>query len=384
MDFNFTEDQSAIRELAYQIFTDRATDEFLLNFSRSGDTYDSGLWTTLAEQGLLGIAVPEAAGGSGLGLTELCLILEEQGRRVAPVPLFSSLVLGGLPIAEFGTEQQQQHWLTELASGQSKFSAAIADVGMSSALSTSVSATRDSDGSWTLSGTKAMVPDGAVADYIVVPAVTGDDESTFFVVSTALAGVSLTPVEIGISGERAAHLELNGVHVSGDALLGVQGQGDEIIDWLEQRANIAHCAQQVGVTEEAMKRTAEYVSERNQFGIPLGSFQALAMRMADSYIDVEAIRTTYWLALWCLSNGKEARAEVRAAKWWACDASHRVVCTAQHLHGGMGADVEYPIHRFYLLAKQISYSLGNAGQQLEKLGQLLAADRNLGFRSLEV
>ena len=133
-----------------------------------------------------------------------------------------------------------------------------------------------------------------------------------------------------------------------------------------------------------MRRTAAYLGEREQFGVPLGSFQALAMRMADSYIDVEAIRSTYWLALWRLSEGLDARAEIRVAKWWACDAAHRVVLTAQHLHGGIGADVEYPIHRFFLLAKQISYSLGNGSQQLEQLGQLLAADDSLGFRALEV
>jgi alkylation response protein AidB-like acyl-CoA dehydrogenase len=154
--------------------------------------------------------------------------------------------------------------------------------------------------------------------------------------------------------------------------------------WIEERANVCHCALQLGVTESAMQRTAAYLGERKQFGVPLGSFQALAMRMADSYIDVEAIRSTYWLALWRLSEGLDARAEIRAAKWWACEAAHRVVCTAQHLHGGIGADVEYPIHRFYLLAKQISYSLGNAGAQLEKLGRLLASDDSLGFRALEV
>ena len=120
-----------------------------------------------------------------------------------------------------------------------------------------------------------------------------------------------------------------------------------------------------------------FLGERKQFGVALGTFQALAMRMADSYIDVEAIRSTYWLALWRLSEGLDARAEVRAAKWWACDAAHRVVCTAQHLHGGTGADIEYPIHRFYLMAKQISFSLGNASQQLEKLGRLLAEDDSI-------
>ncbi|NND67394.1 MAG: acyl-CoA/acyl-ACP dehydrogenase [Halioglobus sp.] len=382
MDFNFSDDQVAIRELAYQIFTDRATDEFLLDFSRTGKTYDDELWQTLAEQGLLGIAVPESAGGTGLGLFELCLMLEEQGRRVAPVPLFASLVLGGLPLAEFGSAEQQQAYLGPMAAGECKLSAAIAEVGMNAAVATSVACEKSGDG-YVLNGTRAAVPDGAVADYILVPAADSAGQASFFIVAADAAGVTLEGVQIGLSGERAAHLSLANVSVGPDALLGTEGQGNEILEWLLQRANIGHCAMQVGVTEEAMQRTAAYVSERKQFGVPLGSFQALAMRMADSYIDVEGMRSTYWLALWRLSENKDARAEVRAAKWWACDAAHRVVHTAQHLHGGMGADVEYPIHRFFLMAKLISYSLGNASQQLEELGRLLAEDDSMGFRALE-
>ncbi len=383
MDFNFSEDQVAIRELAYQIFTDRATDEFMLDFSRSGKTYDDELWQTLAEQGLLGIAVPEAAGGTGLGLVELCLVLEEQGRRVAPVPMYASLVLGGLPIAEFGTTEQQQTYLAPMAAGECKLSAAIAEVGMNAALATSVACEKSGDG-YLLNGSRAAVPDGAVADFILVPAADSDGNASMFILDVNADGVTREGVEIGLSGERGAHLTLENVSVGADALLGAEGQGNEVLEWLLQRANLGHCALQVGVTEEAMKRTAGYISERKQFGIPLGSFQALAMRMADSYIEVEGIRSTYWLALWRLSEGKDARAEVRAAKWWACDAAHRVVHTAQHLHGGMGADVEYPIHRFFLMAKLISYSLGNASQQLEELGRLLAEHDDLGFRALEV
>ncbi|MCX2976789.1 acyl-CoA dehydrogenase family protein [Candidatus Marimicrobium litorale] len=383
MDFNFSEDQNAIRELAFQIFTDRATDEFLLDFSRSGKTYDESLWQTLADQGLLGIAVPESCGGSGLGLVELCLILEEQGRRVAPTPVYASLVLGGLPIAEFGTEEQQSRYLGELAKGACKLSAAIAEVGMNAAVATQVRASRQGE-QWVLTGERSAVPDGAVADYILVPAQCEEGETTMFIVDTALPGVTVKGVDIGLSGERAANLALASVELSAEAALGAPGQGEEILEWLLQHANVGHCALQVGVTEEAMRRTAEYVSERKQFGIPLGTFQALAMRMADSYIDVEGIRSTYWLAMWRLSEGVDARAEVRIAKWWACDAAHRVVSTAQHLHGGMGADVEYPIHRFFLMAKLISFSLGNATQQLEQLGQLLAEDDGLGYRALEV
>jgi alkylation response protein AidB-like acyl-CoA dehydrogenase len=311
------------------------------------------------------------------------MVLEEQGRRVAPVPLYASLVLGGLPIAEFGSTKQQQRYLPSLASGKAKFSAAIAELGMNVAIATKVSATQGAQG-WILDGKKAVVPDGAVADFILVPAEDAKGQQTVFVVDISAPGVTVQSVEIGLSGERAAHLILENVTVADDTVLGAPGQGADIIEWLEQRANLCHCALQVGVTEEAMKRTADFLGERKQFGVALGTFQALAMRMADSYIDVEAIRSTYWLALWRLSEGLDARAEVRAAKWWACDAAHRIVCSAQHLHGGIGADVEYPIHRFYLMAKQISFSLGNASQQLEKLGRLLAEDDSLGFRAMEV
>jgi alkylation response protein AidB-like acyl-CoA dehydrogenase len=383
MDFNFSDDQNSIRELAYQIFTDRASDEFLLSFSRTDDTYDETLWQTLAAQGLLGVAVPESAGGTGFGLIELCIVLEEQGRRVAPIPLYASTVLGGLPIAEFGSEAQQQRYLPALADGTAKFSAAIAELGMNAAVATAVTAKKSSSG-WTLDGQKAVIPDGAVADFILVPAEDEQGQQTIFIVETGAQGVTVQPVEIGLSGERAANLSLQNVTVGEEAVLGKPGQGGEILEWLEQRANVGHCALQVGVTEEAMKRTAAFLGERKQFGVPLGTFQALAMRMADCYIDVEGIRSTYWLALWRLSEGLDARAEVRAAKWWACDAAHRIVSSTQHLHGGIGADVEYPIHRFFLMAKMISFSLGNAGQQLEKLGRLLADDESLGFRALEI
>ena len=234
-----------------------------------------------------------------------------------------------------------------------------------------------------LQGERSMVPDGAVADAILVPAVDDDGARTLFIVDTSLPGVSLAPVPVSLNGERAAHLLLDGVVLGDDAVLGEVGQAGDVLGWIEARASVGHCALQVGVTEEAMRRTAAYLGEREQFGVPLATFQALAMRMADSYIDVEAIRSVYWLALWRLSENLDARAEVRAAKWWACEAAHRVVCTAQHLHGGMGADVDYPIHRFFLLAKQVAYSLGNGSTQLEKLGRLLAAEDTLGFHALE-
>lgn len=382
MDFTFSEDQNAIRELAHQIFTDRSTDDFLLAHDRRGDTYDNALWSTLAEQGLLGITVPEQFGGTGLGFTELCLMLEEQGRRVAPLPLYASLVLGVLPIAQFGSDKQKTHYLSGVASGELKLSAAIAEIGMSDAFSGRVSAARQGD-SWVLNGELACVPDGAVANAILLPAFESSGAQTFFIVDAGTAGFTVTTQQSSLRSNEAS-IALNNVKLSASAQLGAAGEGDKVLAWLEPYAEVALCALQLGITEEALKRTAAYTCERKQFDQPIGAFQAVAMQAADAFIDVEAIRSTYWLALYKLTSGQDARAEVRVAKWFASDAGHRVVYRTQHLHGGMGADLEFPIHRYFLWAKHVGMLLGGRSVQIAKLGALLASDNNVGTAALQV
>lgn len=381
MDFSFSEDQIAIRDLASQIFTDRTTDEFMLAFNRAGHVYDDELWSTLAEQGLLGITVPEEFGGTGLEFTDLCLMLEEQGRRISPIPLYSSLVLGALPIIEFGTGDQKEKYLRPMAAGTLKLSAAIAELGIADAVAGRVSATKTGD-NWVLSGTLECVPDAPTANAILVPAFDGA-EQTFFIVDTDQAGVTIEAQRTSL-GTNTGTLHLENVAVSSSAVLGDATRGDEVLAWLELRAETAICAMQLGVTEEALKRTAEFTCERKQFGAPIGSFQAVAMQAADAFIDVESIRCAYWLALYKISNGLDARAEVRCAKWYAADAGHRIVYKTQHLHGGIGADVEYPIHRFFLWAKHLGTMLGGRGVQIAKLGALLASDDTVGVTALEV
>ncbi|MEH6583799.1 MAG: acyl-CoA dehydrogenase family protein [Halioglobus sp.] len=381
MDFSFSEDQTAIRDLAHQIFTDRTTDEFMLAFDRDGKDYDDELWSTLAEQGLLGITIPEAFGGTGLAFTDLCLMLEEQGRRISPIPLYSSLVLGVLPINEFGSVEQKEKYLSPLARGELKLTAAIAELGIAAAAAGQISATQNGD-SWILNGTLDCVPDSPVADAIIVPAYK-DGEQTLFIVDTSIEGVSIQAQRTSL-GTNEGTLTLENVTLTADAILGETGKGGQIIDWLELRAETAICALQVGVTEEALKRTAEFTCERKQFGAPIGSFQAVAMQAADAFIDVEAIRSIYWLALYKLESGQDARAEIRCAKWYASDAGHRIVYRTQHLHGGMGSDLEYPIHRYFLWAKHLGMMLGGRSIQISKLGALLASDDSVGTASLRV
>lgn len=381
MDFSFSQDQTAIRDLARQVFTDRNSDQFMAGFDRAGRTYDEEQWQLLADQGLLGIAVPEAFGGSGLGFTELCLLLEEQGRRVAPLPLFSSVVLGALPIGQFGDDRQKAKYLTPLAAGTLKLTAAIAELGMASAVAGQVTARRDGE-QWVLDGCLDCVADGSVADAILVPAFI-DGEMAFFIVDTDQQGVVVEAQTTSLRANTSS-LRLTNATLSSEAILGEPGQGSAIMEWLELHAQTAICAIVLGVTEEALKRTAEFTCERKQFGAPIGSFQAVAMQAADAYIDIEALRCAYWLALYKLSNQLEARAEVHSAKWHAADAGHRVAYRTQHLYGGIGADLEYPSHRYFLWAKHFGMLLGGRSSAISRLGALLAADDTIGLAALEI
>jgi alkylation response protein AidB-like acyl-CoA dehydrogenase len=372
MEFTFSDDQKAIRDLAAQIFTDKVTDEYLLNYYQQGRVYDSELWALLAEQGLLGVAVPEALGGTGLGFTELCLVLQEQGRRLAPVPLLSNLVMAAMPIARFASDEQAQQWLPAMVRGELQLTAALGELGMVPGIVAPVDAHRGAD-NWVLNGVLEAVPYASEAACILLPATDGDGNVSVFLLDTSHDGVIVAPQQTSL-GEVQATVTLLDVAVANGSVLGAIGQGAEIVDWIEQHANTALAGMQVGVTEEALRRTAEFTGERKQFGAPIGSFQAVAMRAADAYIDIESIRSTFWSALWRLSEQMDAVAAVRAAKYWACTAGHRVAYATQHLHGGMGVDVEYPIHRYFLFAKHIEFMLGGRNVQLVRMGQYLAAN----------
>lgn len=365
MDFAFTDEQDAVRDLATQIFEGQATPERVKEVERGDERVDRELWRALADAGLLAIAVPEEHGGSGLGLIELGLLLEQQGRRVAPVPLWPALVLGALPLAEFGTPEQQQAWLPGVASGDVILTAALSEPGVNDALHPQVTATRDG-GTWRLDGAKPSVPAAHVADRVLVPAATESGELAVFLVDPAGPGVERT-VATTTDRSKVAHLAFAGASVEhlGD-------DGRRVTAWTLDRALVGLCAMQVGVAEGALRMAADYTSERHQFGRPLSTFQGVALKAADAYIDTEAMRVTLWQAAWRLSAGLDASQEVMVAKWWAAEGGEHIVHITQHLHGGMGADVDYPVHRYFLWGKQIEVTLGGASAQLARLGRALA------------
>jgi alkylation response protein AidB-like acyl-CoA dehydrogenase len=370
MDFAFTPEQEALRELARTICQDHATHERLKLIERDGDWFDRELWAALAKANLLGVALPERAGGSGLGLTELCLLLEEVGAAVAPVPAWPTLVLGALPLAEFGTEAQRERWLAPVATGQAILTAGLVELPAEDPSAPMTRAVRDGSG-WRLDGVKDCVPAAHLAAAVLVPARTGAGQIGVFLVEPSAPGVTLER-QVATNREPQARLTLDGVRVGADAVLGDPAVGLPIVEWMVDRALLGLCALELGVVERALRITAHYTTERRQFDRPIGSFQAVQQRAADAWIDVEAIRLTTWQSAWRLDAGLPASDEIRMAKFWASEAGHRVVYTAQHLHGGIGVDVDYPIHRYYLWSKTIELTLGSAPRQLAALGEAIA------------
>ena len=370
MDLSLSEEQQSIADLAGQILTDKLPPSRLreIESDPSGRWFADDVWNELAKADLLGVCLPESVGGGGYGFLEACLILEQQGRTVAPLPLLPTIVLGALPIAKFGTAAQQQALLPGVIDGTSILTAALYEVGEYMVpASPATTGTPDGD-AWRLDGEKMLVPAAHLATRILVPART-DHGVGVFLVDPSAEGVELERNE-AINDEPVYTLRLRGAR--GEAL-GDPGRGDEIVEWITERAIAGLCSVQTGVCEAAVRLTAAYASEREQFGAKIGTFQAVAQRLADAYIDTEGIRLTALQAAWLLAQEVPATEAVHIAKFWASFGGDRVVHAAQHVHGGVGMDLDYPIHRYFRWSKVIELTLGTATEHLRRLGQRIAA-----------
>lgn len=303
MNWDLTEEQQAIRDAAAQVLGgERAT------------------WEEVAKADLLGLCLPEQYGGSGHGIFELALLLEEQGGAGVHLPILPTVVTA-MAIAESGTKEQKQEWLPKVASGDAVLTAVLSE-------------------------------DPAIAPY-------GREAAAIMV------GDALTPTN---------DLELVDLDTtSGEPQVAIDGAAPAP-QWLVDRWIVGLCALQAGISAKALRITAEYTTGREQFGKPIATFQAVAQRAADAYIDAQAVRLTAYQAAWRLAEGLPASNEIAVAKFWAADGGNRVALAAQHLHGGIGVDTDYPLHRYTTWTKQIELTLGSATPSLVRLGRALAEE----------
>lgn len=372
MDFAYTDEQAAILDLAEQILTDGSTKERLRALeSGPGPRFDRELWRKLGESGLLAAAVPEAFDGAGLGFLEVAGIVQRVGRTAAAVPVLETLVLGALPLARFAADATKRRWLPRVARGEAVLTAALSESEADPRRPATLAA-RDGDG-FRLSGTKLCVPAGQVADALLVPASTGDGRTGVFLVEANAPGLRATALST-TAGWPEARIDLQGVRAGADDLLGGPGESGGVLEWMLLRAEAALACQALGACESALRLTAEYAKTRKQFDQPIAMFQAVGHRAADAYVDLEGIRLTALQAAWRIAAGLPAAKHVAIARHWAAAAGQRVVHAAQHLHGGIGVDREYPLHRHFLAVKQIELTLGGSTPQLVRLGELLAEE----------
>ncbi|MEU6045211.1 acyl-CoA dehydrogenase family protein [Streptomyces griseus] len=397
MDFTFTEEQQAAVEAARAVFSDVAPDRApspALTPGAVAEDIDRRLWHELARTDLLGLTLSPDHGGAGLDPIALCLVLRESAKVLARVPLLESCAVA-MAIERFGDRTLAAELLPRAGRGE-----LILTVGANGrsghdpaelAVSARPYGMRDGEedgqtgsegggetggtaggSGWVLDGVQSAVPWAQVADRIAVPAHTAGGRPVLALVPRTREGVTLAD-QVSTSGERLAEVRLDGVRVTARELIDAPG----CWEWLRSLLTTGTCALALGLGERVLAMTAEYTGRREQFGFPVATFQAVAVQAADRYIDLRAMEATLWQAAWRISTDAggplPAAGDVAVAKIWASDGVRRVVQTAQHLHGGFGADTDYPLHRFHAWAKQIELSLGPAAAHEEALGDLLAA-----------
>ena len=361
MDFTTTEAATELSGLVRSITEAVCTPEHQRELDGLDQRFDPDLWRKLIDADVLSTAAPESLGGGDFGVIEQAAVLTALGRLLAAVPYLESVVLCAGALARFGSPQLQQEWAVPAVNGEKILAVALdAEMGQGP-----VQAAAAGD-RYRLTGTRTIVGYAPVADAFLVPAETGSGTSVF-VVSADDAGVSVTALETTGQGS-VGQLELQGVEVGAGRVVG----DDAVVGWLGMLGTLGHTAFQLGVLERALELTAEYARTREQFDRPIGSFQAVAQRLADGYIDVQGLRLTLTQAVWRLSEDLPADVEVSTAAFWAADAGHRVAHTTVHVHGGVGIDLDHPVHRYFLAGKQTEFVVGGATGQLRRIGRELA------------
>jgi len=360
MDFAYTAEQEALRQLAEDVLSSADDAARLQEVERDPTWFDRPLWRRLGQSDLLAVTTPTGVGGLGLGFLEACLVVEQAGRTLAHVPLLPTLVGAGA-VARFGTADHLT-LLRPLVDGEGILTTAVRLARDQAPTS------RSEGGRWVLDGELGFVPYAHVADRVVTVAGPAGAEG-LFVVDPRADGVTVERQRT-MSGDPQFVLRFAGTPA--EALVAPGPGGSVAARWLRERLQVAYCALELGIVETALAMTAAYTSGRQQFGRPIATFQGVAHRMADAYIDVLAMRWTTLEAAAALGDDQEAAEAVATAKWWACEGGHRVVSAAQHCHGGVGVDMSYPLYRYFLWSKEVEVALGGAAEQLAEVGRRLA------------
>ncbi|MBO0848008.1 MAG: acyl-CoA/acyl-ACP dehydrogenase [Pseudonocardia sp.] len=361
MDLTLTEDQELIQRTARELLAARAATAGVRALADDPSGYSTALWKEIVELGWTGMAIPEEHGGVGVGFLEACLLIEEMGAARVPGPYLATVACCAQPIAAFGTDRQRAHWLAEIARGRVLSYAPPGRHGGWGADGTPVSAAAGGGG-FTLNGTAEFVPYARSAeDILLVANGPGDGELTAFLVDARSPGITHRSLEV-IGPERPAHLGLSGVSVSDDRVIGGVGQGSAVAESINAFGAAATAAEMVGGAQRVLDMTVEYAKTREQFGRPIGGFQAVQHHCADMAIDVLGARFIGYEAIWRLAQGDrdaDAPLSVALAKAWTSEAYQRVCALGQQVHGAIGFTAEHDMQLYLRHAMSTALAFGD-------------------------
>ncbi len=361
MDFSTPEAAEDLGTLVRTVTESVCTPEHQRELDTLEQRFDHQLWRTLIGTDVVSATAPESLGGGGFGVLEQVAVLVALGRQVAAVPYLESAVLAAGALNKSDSSVLRRQWGEPTVNGEKIVTVALdADMGEGPVQAHSA------DGGYRLTGTRTQVNYGPVADAFLIAAET-DSGTKVFLATRQDPGISIGALSTTGRGS-VGHLQLHGVQLDTDRIVG----DAQLVAWLTTLSTLGHSAFQLGIVERALELTAAYAREREQFDRPIGSFQAVSARLADGYIDIKALRLTLAQAAWRLREGLPAALEVNTAAFWAAEAGHRVAHTAVHVHGGVGIDIDHPVHRYFLAAKQTEFAVGGATGALLNIGRELA------------
>jgi alkylation response protein AidB-like acyl-CoA dehydrogenase len=376
MDFGFSEEQEMLRSSARDFLAKEAPMTYVRKMMEDDRGYTDELWRKMAALGWMGLVLPEEFGGSGLDFVDMVVVLEEMGRAVLPGPFFSTVILAGIAIAEGGSAKQKAAYLPKIGDGSLK--ATLAQLEPSARWDADgIELTAKSEGGgYTLDGTKLFVPDANVADLIVVagraPGSKGAEGVSLFLVDAKTAGVSVTMLKTMDQTRKLGEVTLKGVKVGSDALLGTAGGGWKLLERVADRGKVGLAAEMCGGAQRVLEMSVEYAKVREQFGKPIGSFQAIQHKCANMLVEVESSKSITYYAAWAVANDvAEAPLAAAMAKAYTSDAYRHTAGEGIQIHGGIGFTWEHDMHIFFKRAKSSEVTFGDATWNREVVAKLI-------------
>lgn len=372
MDFGFSEEQEMLRQSARQFLESECAMTYVRKMMDDDTGYSEEQWKKMADLGWMGLIFPEEHGGSGLNMVDMVVVLEEMGRVVMPGPFFATVILGGLAIELGGSAKQKKRYLPDIAAGKLKATLAqVEESGRWDSDGIQLQARKEGTG-YVLSGTKLFVPDAHNADLLIVPARTSKKGITLFLVDAKQQGVERSLLKTMDQTRKLCEVKLTDVAVAKDAVLGKANAGWALLDRVTDRAKVAMCAEMCGGAQKVLEMSVEYAKVREQFGKPIGSFQAIQHKCANMMVQTESAKSATYYAAWAVANDvPEAHLAACMAKAYCSDAYRFVSAEGIQIHGGIGFTWEHDMHLYFKRAKGSEVTFGDATWNRELVAQLV-------------